>query len=57
VAVTEIALGEGAAGGAEYRPLALIEPHAEPAQPWPAVALCTVHVTPEFGLPVTVAKN
>jgi hypothetical protein len=57
VAITEIALGEGATGGAEYRPLASTEPHAAPAQPWPATALCTVHVTPEFGLPVTVAKN
>jgi hypothetical protein len=56
-AITEIALGEGAADGAEYKPLASTEPHAAPAQPWPAVALCTLHVTLEFGLPVTFAKN
>jgi hypothetical protein len=57
VAITEIALGEGATDGTEYRPLASTEPHAAPAQPWPAVALCTLHVTLEFGLPVTFAKN
>ena len=57
VAITEIALGEGAADGAEYRPLASTEPHAAPAQPWPVTALRTLHVTLEFELPVTVAKN
>jgi hypothetical protein len=33
-----------------------MEPHAAPAQPFPATALCAVHVT--FALPPeTVAKN
>ena len=39
VAVTVIALGEGAMAGAAYTPLALIEPHAAPAQPTPKTPL------------------
>jgi hypothetical protein len=35
----------------------LIEPHAVPAQPWPATPLCTVHVALPFVVPVTAAKN
>jgi hypothetical protein len=57
VAITEIALGEGGAVGAEYSPLALIVPHAAPAHPWPATPLCTLHVTPVLVVFDTAAKN
>lgn len=57
VAVTEIALGDGAIVGAEYSPAELIEPQADPAHPAPGVALPTVHSTAVFASPVTVAKN
>ena len=35
----------------------MIEPHAVPAQPWPATPLCTVHVTLLFVAPVTAEMN
>jgi hypothetical protein len=57
VAITEIALGDGAADGAVYRPLPSTKPHAAPAHPWLVTALCALHVTFGSGLPVTVAKN
>jgi hypothetical protein len=43
--------------GAVYDPLASTEPHAAPPQPWPATALCTLHVTLVLVVPVTLAKN
>lgn len=57
VAITEMAFGDGAAVGAVYRPLALTEPQAAPAHPWPATALAMLQLTAVFVLPVTVAKN
>ena len=43
VAMTAMALGEGAPGGAVYKavalPVEIIEPHSEPVQPWPGTAL------------------
>ena len=57
VAVTEIALGDGAAVGAVYRPFASTDPHAAPPHPWLAIALCTLHVTLALPVPVTLAKN
>ena len=50
-------MGEGAAVGAVYRPLALIVPHAAPAHPWPATPLCTLHVTLVMLVFETAAKN
>jgi hypothetical protein len=57
VATTEIAFGDGATAGAEYRPPALTDPHADPAQPWPGTPLWTLHVTLVLPVPVTLAKN
>lgn len=57
VAITEIALGEVAAAGAEYKPLAFTDPHAAPLQPWPTIALATLQFTAPFALPLTTAEN
>lgn len=57
VAITEIALGEGAALGAVYTPLAVTEPQAVPAHPAPMTALCTLQVTLVFPVPVTCETN
>ena len=57
VAITEIALGEGAALGAVYTPLAVTEPQAVPAHPAPLTALCTLQVTLVLPLPATCATN
>jgi hypothetical protein len=37
--MTLTAFGDGAAAGAAYTPLAVIEPHDAPAQPAPGTAL------------------
>jgi len=37
--------------------VALTEPHADPAQPWPGTALRTLHVTLVLPVPLTPAKN
>ena len=57
VAVTEIALGDGAAVGAVNNPAELTVPQAAVEHPWPATADCTLHVTFELAPPVTLAKN
>ena len=61
IAVTLMALGEGAPTGAVYRavpfPVETIEPQAVPVQPSPGTALCTDQVTAEFVLPATFAKK
>jgi hypothetical protein len=57
VAMTEIALGEGAALGAVYTPLADTEPQAVPAHPAPLTAPCTLQVTLVLPLPLTCAAN
>ena len=57
VAVTEIALGEGAALGAVYTPLAVTEPQAVPAHPAPLTALSTLQVTLALPLPATCADE
>jgi hypothetical protein len=53
VAVTETSAGFGTAGGAKYRPLEEMEPHAAPLQPAPT----TLQETPVFEVPLTVAVN
>jgi hypothetical protein len=57
VATSEIALGEGAALGAVYAPLAVTEPQAVPAHPAPLTALCTLQVTLVLPLPETCVAN
>jgi hypothetical protein len=57
VAITEIALGFGAAAGAAYNPLAFTDPHAAPPHSWPATALATLQFTAAFALPITDAEN
>ncbi|HEX4073919.1 MAG TPA: hypothetical protein VHX49_00830 [Candidatus Acidoferrales bacterium] len=57
IATTEIAFGDGAAPGAEYRPLALMDPQLDPAQPAPPTALLTLQLALVLPEPVTLAKN
>jgi len=57
VAVIRIELGEGAAVGAVYSPLALTDPQAAPPQPCPATPLWTLHATLVSVVPITFAKN
>jgi hypothetical protein len=57
VAVTAMALGDGAFAGAMYRPLLSIVPQTLPLQPCPGTALPTLQVTAVFEIPLTTAVN
>jgi hypothetical protein len=53
VAFTVANAGLGIVAGAVYKPVEEMAPHEPATQPIPE----TVHVTPVFALPVTVATN